>query len=257
MPDIFAAIKNTKYNRPQSTVIVKKQQQPEEQDIVSKWKKDRSPENTKLVVEYLKPTIQSALHTYTPNQENAFRLKAMSMALSELSKYQPEKGTSPKTFVFTSLQRLNRLRRERETPIHIPESQVYAKKLIDSKKAILQDKLGREPSDQELCDFVGISKKKLYKLNLNTATVNMSSTQDAETGHDLQGDNSLSDTDYYNYVYDSVSPIDQKIMEWSSGLKGQTLSNNEIAHRLNLSPGAVSQHKAKIQQLMGKVRGLV
>ena len=169
------------------------------------------------------------------------------MALSELSKYQPEKGTSPKTFVFTSLQRLNRLRRERETPIHIPESQVYAKKLIDSKKAILQDKLGREPSDQELCDFVGISKKKLYKLNLNTATVNMSSTQDAETGHDLQGDNSLSDTDYYNYVYDSVSPIDQKIMEWSSGLKGQTLSNNEIAHRLNLSPGAVSQHKAKIQ----------
>lgn len=257
MANIFAAIKDTKYNRPQNTILVKTKQQPAKQDVVSKWLKDRSSENTKKVLQYLKPTIQSALHTYTPNQQSAFRLKATSMALSQLSKYQPEKGTSARTFIFTSLQRLNRVRRQRETPIHIPESQVYAKKLIDNKKNILQDKLGRQPSDQELCDFIGISKAKLNKLNLTTTTINTSSTQDVQSGHDMQGDNALTDADYYNYVYDSVSPIDQKIMQWSSGLNGKQLSNNQIAHKLNLSPGAVSQRKAKIQQLMGKVRGLV
>ena len=257
MANVFDAIKNTRYNRPAATVLVKQQLQPAEDDVVSQWKKNKSPENTKKVLQYLKPTIQSALHTYAPNQEQAFRLKATSMALSQLDKYQPSKGSSPRTFVFTSLQRLNRLRRERQTPIHIPESQVYAKKLIDQKRSILQDKLGREPSDQQLSDFVGISKAKLNKLNLNSATVNTSSAQDTQSGHDLLGTSQLSDKDYYNYVYDSVSPVDQKIMQWSSGMNGKQLSNNEIAHKLNLSPGAVSQRKAKIQELMGKVRGLL
>lgn len=256
MANIFDAIKNTRYNRPQTTVLVKAQPQVA-QDIVSRWKEDKSPQNTKQVLEYLRPTIQSALHTYAPNQEQAFRLKATSMALSDLQKYNPEKGSSAKTFIFTSLQRLNRLRRERETPIHIPESQVYAKKIIDQKKSILQDKLGREPSDQQLCDFTGISKAKLNKLNLTLSTVNTSSAQDTQSGRDLLGSSGLSDTDYYSYVYDSVSPVDQKIMQWSSGINGKQLSNNQIAHKLNMSPGAVSQHKAKIQQLMGKVRGLL
>ena len=40
-------------------------------------------------------------------------------------------------------------------------------------------------------------------------------------------------------------------MEWSLGLHGrEKLSNKEIANKLLRSPGAISQRKAKIQQLL-------
>lgn len=90
-----------------------------------------------------------------------------------------------------------------------------------------------------------------------TAFASQSATTDEQTGADLLGSKDTTDRDYYEYVYNSVSPLDQKIMEWTSGYKGKELSNNQIASKLHLSAGAVSQRKARIQELLGQVRGLV
>jgi hypothetical protein len=50
-----------------------------------------------------------------------------------------------------------------------------------------------------------------------------------------------------------MDPINQKIMEHSLGLHGQPrLPNHEIAKLLRLSPGAISQRKARIQQTLDK-----
>ena len=67
----------------------------------------------------------------------------------------------------------------------------------------------------------------------------------------------MTDDDYYEYVYNSVSPIDQKIMEWASGKGGKTYSNMEIAKMLHITPAAVSQRKAGIQKKLSMVRSLV
>lgn len=258
MASIFEAIQGKTYNRPRETLLVSHTKVPEnKQDIVSVWQKDKSTQNTRKVLQMLKPTIQSALHTYTPGQQDNFRLKATSLALQSLSGYNPQKATSPSTYVFTNLQRLNRLRRQRQTPVHIPESQVYALQLIQKKQQQLEDRLGREPSLQQLSDYTGLSPKKIEKVRSGSAYTSQSSTTDETTGVDLIGAKDTSDKDYYDYVYSSVSPLDQKIMEWTSGYNGKALSNNQIASKLHLSAGAVSQRKARIQQLLGQVRGLV
>ena len=256
--NVFNALRGKSLYRPINTIIgQKKGFSSQKMSLVQAWKKDPSKENTQKVLEYLNPTIQSALHSYVPGQQQQFKLKAASMALQALKGYDKTKSSSPSTYVFTNLQRLNRVRRQRQNPIHIPQSQVYAKTQLDKKIAQLEDSLGREPSDQEICDYVKISKKKLQSLQSRGATVSQSAVADSQTGSDLLGDKGLSDKDYYNYVYDSVSPVDQKIMQWSSGYGKVQLSNNEIASKLHLSPGAVSQHKARIQELIGQVRGLL
>ena len=52
-------------------------------------------------------------------------------------------------------------------------------------------------------------------------------------------------------IYQDLTPVDQNILDWTLGLHGQQqLSNQEIAARLRLSPGAVSQRKAKIQAIL-------
>ena len=58
-------------------------------------------------------------------------------------------------------------------------------------------------------------------------------------------------------VYDDLQPVDQRVMELTLGLNGQSkLSNQEIAARLRISPGAVTQRKAKIQAVLDREHDL-
>lgn len=257
MPGIFEQIKGLNTS-PQNTAP--KPVKPTQDDIVqtiADWQKKSTPETTKQILDFIKPTIDSALHTYTPGQQNTFRIKATSYALQSLRNYDVTKKASPKTFVFSNLQRLNRLRRQRQNIIHVPQNQVYMKQLLDSKSAQLQSDLGRPPTDQQLSQALYISKRKLDKLRQQSSvTISQTMSQDPQ-GHQMLGKSDVTDRDYYNYVYSSVSPVDKKIMQWTSGYGTKPLSNNQIAEKLHISPGAVSQRKNRIQQLMSQVRGLV
>lgn len=226
------------------------------QQLVLRWKKQKRPQDTKAIIKYLQPTIQSALHTYTPGQQNSFRIKATKLALDSLSQYDASKNTAPSSFVFTNLQRLNRIRRQRQNIIHIPQSQVYLKQQIDKKIAQLQQDLGRQPNIDQICDATGMSKKKLQKLQ-EGSIFSESSSINPQNNQSTFGIKDITDKDYYNYVYSSVGDIDKKILQWSMPYKGTPLSNNQIAKKLKLSAGAVSQRKAKLQQMMSEVRGLL
>jgi hypothetical protein len=53
---------------------------------------------------------------------------------------------------------------------------------------------------------------------------------------------------WHEFVYHDLDPIDQVILEHSLGLHGkQVLPNQDIARKLKLSPGAISQRKVRIQ----------
>jgi hypothetical protein len=58
---------------------------------------------------------------------------------------------------------------------------------------------------------------------------------------------------WFEFVYSDLDPTNQKIMEWTLGLHGQKpLSNQAIARKLRMTPGAVSQRKAKIQYILNQ-----
>lgn len=258
MGGFFQQIQGLNNKKPMQKVINKQtQKKPQKiQDIIIRWQKTKDPEDTKKIVEFLQPTIKSALHTYTPGQESTFKIKATKLALQSMRSYDKTKQTSPATYAFTSLQRLNRIRRQRQNIIHIPESQVYLKQNVDKKIQQLTQDLGRQPSTDQICDATGLSKKKLEKLE-GFSTFSESSSINPETNVSTFEIPDVTDQDYYNYVYSSVSDIDKKILQWSTPYKGVPLSNNDIAKRLKLSPGAISQRKQRLQQLMGEVRGLL
>ena len=257
MPGIFEQIKGLNTSNQNTAPKPVKPTQDDIVQTIADWQKKSTPENTKQILDFIKPTIDSALHTYTPGQQNTFRIKATSYALQSLRNYDVTKKASPNTFVFSNLQRLNRLRRQRQNIIHIPQNQVYMKQMMDNKAAQLQNDLGRPPTDQELSQALYISKRKLDKLRQQSSvTISQAMSQDPQ-GHQMLGKSDVTDMDYYNYVYSSVSPVDKKIMQWTSGYRTKPLSNNQIAEKLHISPGAVSQRKNRIRQLMSQVRGLV
>lgn len=249
------------FQSPQLQTKIKKQKAQQKsaiQSAITRWQTgDKSAAGQ--ILQYLKPTISSALRSFAPGQQNTLNIQAAKLALSSMSTYDPSKNVQPSTHAFNALQRLNRVRRQRQNIIHVPQDTVYKFNIIQQKSAQLQDQLGRQPTTQQLADSLGMSQKKIQQItSRSNGIINDSLAVSQMTGQSTFSTKNVSDKDYIDYTYRSLGPIQQKIMQWSLGLNGKKmLSNAQIAKKLSISPGAVSQRRLKINNLLSQVRGLI
>jgi DNA-directed RNA polymerase specialized sigma subunit len=137
-------------------------------------------------------------------------------------------------------------------PIRIPERQLLDRRHVENSSLELTDKLGREPSDDELADYTSMSIKRIRKVRgINPPMMEGFFASLAERGEEGGFTPSVQNPDsagWFDLVYQDLDPIDQKIVEYTMGLNGQPkMSNKEIAAKLNRSPGLISQRKAAIQ----------
>ena len=226
-------------------------------DVIKRWQTKPTPEDTEFLLTKMKPTISSAMNSYAPGMGKQLGVKAAHLTLQALQSYDPTKGTDPTTFVFHNLKRLNRLAGKRQNIMPLSEVASREGRFLAKVRTDFMDTYDREPSELELADMTGYTLKKINKI-LNRASVRSDSSMIDEESHESNfTSKDVTDDDYYNYVYASVGPTDQKIMDWASGRGGKVISNMDIAKRLGVTPAAVSQRKAKIQKLMSEVRGLV
>lgn len=227
-------------------------------DMVSVWNKDPNEELTSIILQKLKPTINSAMTSYAPGHSKDLAVKAAKLSLEALKTYDPTRGVDPTTHVFNNLRRLNRISNKRQNIIPISERHAMEYKVMQQAADRFMDTFDREPSDLELADETGFSLKKIQKLRYGNAVASESSQINEETHTSTAFSSDVTDDDYYDYVYRSVGPIDQKIMEWASGKYGKApLSNKDIAAKLHITPAAVSQRRQKILNMLSEVRGLV
>lgn len=226
--------------------------------IVLDWQQDKTPEKTEFMLKKLKPTINSALTSFAPGMERSLQIKATKLALEAAKTYDPSYGTDPSTHVFHTLKRLYRYGSKRNNILPVSERGYAESKYIRELMAEFEDAKGREPSAMELADRSGFSVKKINKILGANKIRNDSSTLNPETQNSYVSSSDLDDDDYFEYVYASVGPTDQKIMEWSSGKHGRPiLSNMDIAAKLHVTPAAISQRRAKLQRMMSDIRGIL
>lgn len=227
-------------------------------NLVLDWQKDQTPEKTEFMLKKLKPTINSALTSFAPGMEKSLYIKATKLALDAAKSYDPSYGTDPSTHVFHTLKRLYRFGAKRNNIMPVSERSYAESKFIRQLAAEFEDAHGREPSAMELADRSGFAVKKINRILDQNKIRNETSTINPETHQSYVGASDLDDDDYFEYVYASVGPIDQKIMEWSSGKHGRpVLSNQDIAAKLRVTPAAISQRRAKIMNMMSEIRGLL
>jgi hypothetical protein len=68
---------------------------------------------------------------------------------------------------------------------------------------------------------------------------------------------SMAHPPHVEMVYDELDDYHKKVMEHALGMNGRrALSNQGIARRLNRSPGAISQAKARIQKMLNEAEAL-
>lgn len=215
------------------------------------WQADPTPEKMGVFLEAADPVIKSSLKSYAGGNEALYG-KARLLAANAVKKYDPKRGTKLRTYMMTQLQPLRREARAYTNLTYVPErasTDLYAVNQANQK---FFDQYGREPSEKELSDVTGLSMRRIARVrrfgkgDLAESSLTEGDDSDASLMH--PGVARVDpDQVWLEYVHHDLSPIDQKILEWRTGYNGkQIISNNEIAQRLNLSPGAVSQRAARI-----------
>jgi len=221
-------------------------------DNFTLWQQDPSEENLSKLMSDLKPTISSALNTFTGG-DKSLTTRAYILAQQSLSSYDPAKGTNIKTHVFNNLKRLNRVKEERSSVIHVPEGVRLDNRNIYKFKTEFMDRNDREPTLSELADGTGLSIKRISK------AVSISEMPEgaavSEKG-DLLGSmhNRTKEDIWQDYVYYDLDPKNKKIFEWTTGYMGaKLLPKAEIAKKLKISPAAVSQRVGTIVKRLEEV----
>jgi DNA-directed RNA polymerase specialized sigma subunit len=215
------------------------------------WKTTPSPQSSGALLRALQPQIDKGIAAYAGRDRSALtRGYARRMTLQALQTYDPTRANL-RTHVMNHLQGLRRKTGQFGNIVKMPERAALDQNVVLHARKKLTDDLGREPTIEELADHVGMSPRRLAHLQKFKGVMS-TGMLDRFGGAEGSGFNPAVANDTTPYaieaVYGDLNPMNQKILEWTLGLHGEpVLPNQDIAARLGLSPGAISQRRAQIQ----------
>jgi DNA-directed RNA polymerase specialized sigma subunit len=224
------------------------------------WKSAPSPKSATSLLDAADPVIEQAARTHVGDVNPLVKAKARRMALSAFQTYDPSKGKL-RNHIFSNLQGLKRYNAQTTTPVKVPERLMLDRRTLATAQNELDDKLGREPTIDELADHTGMSGRRIARVRTFSAPMSSGffdsiGEQAGEGGFQPAVKNDPTRA-FVHMVYADLAPIDKKVMEWTLGLAGSPqLQNQQIAAKLRITPGAVSQRKAKIQAILDKEMSL-
>lgn len=229
--------------------------------VHAQWQKAQTPEMNTKMLSTIQPTIDTAISSYVGSAPSpAMKTRAKLMALKALQNFDPQKG-NVRTHLLSQMQSLRRLAAQEQNIIAIPEQVGLDYQRLSEAERALQDRLSRDPSDDELADETGLSVKRIGKIRAfhqpiaEGTTVNETGdeyTDGGDLASKIPGQTNAKDA-WLNFVYGDLTPTNKLIMDMLLGRNGRKKTSvQEIARKLNITPGAVSQRAAKIQELINQ-----
>ncbi len=231
------------------------QLEPDYEDAYAAWKTSDTPKTRGAMLRAVRPVLDTAVYSYAgKNASPAVRSKAKMLALQAFKTYDPTQGNM-KTHLLSNLRRLQREAQQGQQIIHTPERVNLDRQHLREAEEALRDRLGRDPSDAEVADYTGLSRKRIgYVRGIHTPINSGSILDDSGEVYSpaslIPGDTQRADA-WREMVYYDLDGISQAVMDYTLGLHGApVLSTAEIARRVGLTPGAISQRRNKIQGML-------
>lgn len=207
------------------------------------WVASPTPENMKAVLDYLDPTITAEIQRFS-GPKPLLRSRARALAVKAVRSYNPTSGAQLRSWVVTQLQPLSRYNNSLK-PVYAPEDAARKAYAVSKARESFVDEYGRDPTDEELADRVGISVARLRKVRKMTpAVVNepRASADDDDVTPDYAVYRSNPVRAATDMVYDGLDERDRKIFDMRTGSHGQSVaSGQDIASLLKVSPALVTQ----------------
>lgn len=211
------------------------------------WKTTPNPATTNALLTAVQPAMDKAIKSHVGNPTPLIKGHAKQLAIQAFQTYDPSKA-GLHTHLSRQLQGLKRFNRQQSQPLRMPDRSQFELAHLHRGQLELEEQFGREPTYSELADHTGFSLKKIEQLHRVGMPVAESTFAGDESDFDLPArfDDERARA-IRDLVHSELDPSGQKIMEWTLGLHGPVLPNKEVAARLGLTAGAISQRKARIQ----------
>lgn len=231
--------------------------EPEFAEPYRLWMNDPTPQTSGSMLKALQPAMDRGIRAHVgKNIGVTTRSHARRITLQALRTYDPNRAAL-QTHVINHLQGLKRVQRQQSHVLKTPERVMLDRGRLEDATVTLEDRIGREPSTLELADFTGLSTKRIEYIRLFRSPVSQSAfSARAGAGGEVSGYSPAVQQEsdaWVRAVHMDLNPINQQILEWTLGLYGSSaMSNNAIAKRLKMTPGAVTQRKALIQKQLNR-----
>jgi hypothetical protein len=230
--------------------------EPHYREAYDQWKTRQDPPSTAKLLRAVRPEIQRGISIHVGRANPLLTSRARRLAVQAIQTYDPKRGAKLGTHIVNQLQGLKRITRQQTQILRMPERVSLEQNRVRLAEQELLDDLGRDPTLSELADYTGLSIKRLKHIQRFVPAV----AEGTFRRQFEEGEGSLpavavpgQEDPWIELVYHDLSPVNQKVLEWSTGFHGvPELSNEEIARRLHITPGAVSQRKNRIQALLNE-----
>lgn len=223
----------------------------------AEWLKNKSPENMSRVVDAFAPTINSEIMRYS-GPKPLLRSRAKVLAVKAVKSFDPMSGARLNSWIVTNLQPLSRYS-IKQRDIQIPEVAARQAAEVSRVTEYLKDDLGRDPTDDEIADEIGISPKRVAAVRkMAVPSVVSGSFDDSEDGENVSTAPAVETPSQVPYaqeaVYQGLDRSDRLIFDHLTGMHGKKqLSGKDIAAMLGVSPSAISQRANAIAEQISYV----
>lgn len=233
--------------------------EPEFREPFSMYQLEPTPKNATSLLNVLRPTVDKGIRAHVGRQVSpTTRSHAKKITLQAVRSYDPRQSKLS-THVINHLKGLRRVTRQQQQVLKVPERVVLDQRYLHSMSEEFEDKWGREPTTYELADYAKIPVKRIEYVRQYHAPLSGGQVQaQTDAGGEVSGaspavQSPAAHQAWIEAVYSDMNPTNQLIMEMTLGLHGKKRrSNQEIAARLKLSPGAISQRKWLIQRAIDR-----
>ena len=219
----------------------------------SQWKKTRSSGDLSNLLDAIEPIIFRATSSRRGSglPENALRTHAKVLAVKAFESYDPRRGVQLNTHLTSQLQKVSRLVYNYQDLTHIPEHTQLKIGTFKTSKALLGDKLGRQPTAQELSEDLRWSMKDVDRMERSLRKVLVSSGEGDLSSQATEAPDRQAEV--LHLIYGDLRPEEKLVMEAVSGFGGKEplKGDKTIGGRLGMEPGAVKKIR---DQIAGKIK---
>lgn len=230
--------------------------------LFNKWKETKKKEDFQQLYRHFGGLINEASKKASMGSNlprAAFKLEAAQQFYDALERFNPDKGASLQTHLYGSVEnKLKRLNYTYQNLARRPERAVggvYHITQFNNERLFLQDKLGREPSAQEIADNLGWSVKQVE-------TMMLEDRRDLSLNAELEEmnvtDTFSADEELIAMHYYDMNPEQQLVFDYATGRHGKqailrpngTADFRAIAQKLNMA-------ESKVQKLRNQIIRMV
>ena len=217
-------------------------------DNIVEWQNTNDPDMFLKLMKRYKPVVSSVTNKYRTAGVSPATIKAQAntQLLKAFKSYDATKGTQPSTHIWNNLQKVKRVAAESLMSGHIPENRNLKKSMFTIAKSNLEDRIGYEPSVDDMADEMGWGKRetaRMFKELSNETTA--SNAKFDFYGNSTQGKSK--DRALVDYMYHELNGKEKVVFEHTFGYGGKkVLSNKNIAKKIKENEMYVHRSKKKM-----------